>query len=330
MRVTFQVVVLHRPLTFSDPSLIETVMTEQTIEYFDAALKTAGLDPLVLPVGDDIARDLDQFDHTRTVYFNCCEGIDDDPNGYDPITALLEELGCVFTGAADPVLVRSFHKGDMKTRLVGNNIPTPEYALCTDGDSRGWDIFPALVKPVNQHGSFGISRASVVDTPEQLEARVRHVYDCWKQPALVEDFIDGPEYRVFILGNGHLEILPLYATYYDAAPDYHDHLWGYDNKWTEHGTNDILRYALPPTLDADVQARIETAALDGYRVCEARDYGAVDIRVRDGIPYVLDVNQNPDITDGGSFAQAAAACGCSYPELLAKIVLLASQRLPGR
>jgi len=225
------------------------------------------------------------------------------------------------------VLAWSYDKANTKTRLVAHNIPTPEYAICSDGDSRSWTIFPALVKPVNQHGSFGITRASVVDTPEQLEARVREVYATWGQPALVEDFIDGPEYRVYILGNEPLEILPLYATYYDAAPDYHDHIWGYDNKWTESGNNDILRYELPPVIDPDLQARVEKAATESYRVCEARDYGTVDIRVRDNIPYVLDMNQNPDISEGYSFAQAAQAGGCNYSELLAKIVLLAAERL---
>jgi len=326
--VKFQVVVLHRPLKFSDPLLSTTVVDEPTMIRFGESLKSAGFDTLLVSVGDDIASVLENFDPARTVYFNCCEGTDDDPNGYDPITGLLESERFIYTGACDPVLAWSYDKGNMKARLVAHSIPTPEYAIYSDGDSRDWSIFPALVKPVNQHGSFGITRASVVDTPEQLEDRVRYVYDTWKQPALVEDFIDGPEYRVYILGNGDLEILPLYATYYDAAPDYHDHIWGFDNKWTNNGTNDLLRYDLPPQLDADLQARIEQAAAGGYRVCEARDYGAVDIRVRDGVPYLLDVNQNPDISEGYSFAQAAQAGGCNYAELLAKIVLLAAERLP--
>jgi D-alanine-D-alanine ligase len=326
--VTFQVIILHRPLSFSDPLMSTTVVDEQIMERFEESLKSAGFDAHLLSVGDDIASVLQTFDPAKTVYFNCCEGTDEDPNGYDPITALLDSAGYVYTGACDEVLSWSFDKTNMKKRLVSKDIPTPEYMICSDGDSRAWSLFPALVKPVNQHGSFGITRASVVDTPEQLEEQVRYVYETWKRPALVEDFIDGPEYRVYILGNDELEILPLYATYYDTAPDYHDHIWGFDNKWTDHGTNDQMRYELPAQPEPDLQRRIEQAAIDGFRVCEARDYGAVDIRVRDGIPYVLDVNQNPDISEGYSFAQAAQAGGCTYAELVGKIVLHAAERLP--
>jgi D-alanine-D-alanine ligase len=323
----YQVIILYRALTFSDPTMEHTVVNHDIMVRFEQTLKSAGFDARLLDVGDDIAEVLATFDPCKTVYFNCCEGTNDDPNGYDPITGLLESAGYVYTGASDPVLAWSHDKANTKKRLVENGVPTPDFALYKDGDSRGWTIFPALVKPVNQHGSFGITRASVVDTPEELEARVQYVYERWKLPALVEDFIDGPEYRVYILGNDRLEILPLYATYYDAAPDYHDHIWGYDNKWTESGTNDILRYELPPKLTAEMQGRIEKAAADGYRVCQARDYGTVDIRVRDGVPYVLDMNQNPDISEDFSFAQAAEAGGCSYAELIAKIVLLAAERL---
>jgi D-alanine-D-alanine ligase len=326
--MTFQVIVLHRALKFADPELVNTVITEDFMKRFEESIRTAGFNTRSVRVEDDIETVLKGFDPAKTVYFNCCEGTDDDPNGYDPITGLLEGAGYIYTGACDPVLVWSYDKGNTKTRLVKHNIPTPDYAICIDGDSRSWKTFPALVKPVNQHGSFGITRASVVDTPDELETRVREVHATWGQTALVEDFIDGPEYRVYILGNEQLEVLPLYATYYDAAPDYHDHIWGYENKWTESGTNDILRYELPAVVSAELQAEIERVATESYRICEARDYGTVDIRVRDGVPYVLDVNQNPDISEGYSFAQSAQAGGCTYPELLGKIVLLAAERLP--
>jgi D-alanine-D-alanine ligase len=326
--MTFQVIVLHRALKFADPELVNTVITEDFMKRFEESIRTAGFNTRSVRVEDDIETVLKDFDPAKTVYFNCCEGADDDPNGYDPITGLLEGAGYTYTGACDPVLVWSYDKENTKKRLVKHNIPTPDYAICLDGDSRSWKTFPALVKPVNQHGSFGITRASVVDTPDELETRVREVHATWGQTALVEDFIDGPEYRVYILGNEQLEVLPLYATYYDAAPDYHDHIWGYENKWTESGTNDILRYELPAVVSAELQAEIERVATESYRICEARDYGTVDIRVRDGVPYVLDVNQNPDISEGYSFAQSAQAGGCTYPELLGKIVLLAAERLP--
>src|SRR5687768_11295328 len=177
--MTFQVIVLHRALKFADPALVNTVITEEFMMRFEESLKTAGFNTGSVRVEDDIATILKGFDPAKTVYFNCCEGADDDPNGYDPITGLLEAAGYVYTGACDPVLVWSYDKENTKKRLVKHNIPTPEYAICSDGDSRSWTTFPAFVKPVNQHGSFGITRASVVDTPDQLETRVREVYATW-------------------------------------------------------------------------------------------------------------------------------------------------------
>jgi D-alanine-D-alanine ligase len=326
--VSYRVIILHRPLKFTNPSLTVTVVTEEYIQRFESALQEAGFDARLVDVLDDIEDVLQTFDPRSTLIFNCCEGTDDDPNGYDPITGLLEKYGFGYTGASDPVLAWSHDKANMKARLVEHGIPTPKYAICHNGIPQAWDTFPALVKPANQHGSFGITRASVVDSPESLAAQVKDVHETWKKAALVEDFIDGMEIRVYMLGNDEIEVLPLYATYYDAMPDYHDHLFGYENKWGEESANALLTYALPPKLPDDLQALIVKAAVDGYRACEARDYGTVDIRVRDGIPYVLDVNQNPDISDGYSFADAAKAGGYDYPTLLAKIVRYAAERLP--
>jgi D-alanine-D-alanine ligase len=325
--LSYQVVVLHRPLKMYDRELKKDVPDEVSFPKFAASLESAGFRVHLLCAGDDIASQLDAYDCTKTIFFNCCEGTEENPNGYDPITCLLEEGNYVYTGATDATLKWSFDKSITKVRLVHHQIPTPRYAIYQDGDSRAWDIFPSLVKPVNQHGSFGITRASVVDSSAELEEQVTRVYQTWGKAALVEDFIDGPEYRVYILGNEILEILPLYGTWYDASPDYHDHIWGFENKWGEQ-SDQSLRHELPAILDPALETAIKEAAATSYRICEARDYGTVDIRVRDGRPYVLDVNQNPDISEGFSFAQAAEAGGCSYPELLARIVLLATERLP--
>jgi D-alanine-D-alanine ligase len=326
--VSYQVVVLHRPLTFKDQSLVKTVTTDEVAERFENSIRSAGFSVITVAVGENIEAVLEKFDRKHTVFFNCCEGTDDDPNGYDPITGLLERCGYAYTGASDPVLLWSFDKTNMKNRLIEHNIPTPKHGIYVDGDSREWSVFPALVKPANQHGSFGINPTSVVHTPDELEQQVLKVYQTYKSAALVEDFIDGPEFRVYITGNEELDIYPLYGTYYDAEPDIRERIWSYENKWAEVQSNPVLRHELPSVLEGDLQARIEEAAAKSYRAIEARDYGTVDIRVRDSIPYVLDANQNPDISEGYSFAQAAEAGGRDYPALLRRIIELAAERLP--
>jgi D-alanine-D-alanine ligase len=84
----------------------------------------------------------------------------------------------------------------------------------------------------------------------------------------------------------------------------------------------------PAPIDAELKARIEKTAKDAYRVMRLRDYGRIDIRVRDGIPYVLDVNSNPDITLEGGFSRSARTAGYDYAQTISRILQFASKRMP--
>jgi D-alanine-D-alanine ligase len=333
MTYPFQVVILHRVLHFIDPLTEKPDDSLATVVGMPKALKKAGIEASLLLVEDDIEQRLQAYDPAATIFFNTCEGEDDNPNWYDPITSILERLGLTCTGARDEILQGSQDKAIMKAQLIQGGVSTPDYEICVDGQLNGWRRFPALVKPANQHGSFGINRTSVVDSYSELKRQVECVLDEWKSPALIEDFIDGAEYRAYMVGNDDdIEIMPLYATIYDAVPDHHDRLFGFDNKWKAEAcpVNELLNYELPARLSPEMQTRIEQEAKAAYRAVGSRDYGACDIRVRDGIPYVLDANQNADISEGYSFAAAAAAGGITYPELLKKVVLHTAARLPVR
>jgi D-alanine-D-alanine ligase len=331
MTYPFEVVIVHRVLHYIDPLNNQPDNSLQTVVGMPKALQKAGIKASLLLVESDIEERLKAYDPATTIFFNTCEGEDDNPNWYDPITSLLERLGLNCTGARDEILQGSQDKRIMKEQLLRGGVSTPDYEICADGKLNGWGRFPALVKPANQHGSFGITRTSVVDSYADLKRQVEEVLDTWKGPALIEDFIDGAEYRAYMVGNGdHIEIMPLYATIYDAVPDHHDRLFGFDNKWKAEAceVNELLHYELPAKLSPEMQTLIEREAKAAYRAVEARDWGACDIRVRDGVPYVLDANQNADISEGYSFATAAAAGGITYPELLKKVVLHAAERLP--
>ncbi|NWF69694.1 MAG: hypothetical protein HXY40_11475 [Chloroflexi bacterium] len=325
MNAPYKVLIAYRPFTVTDPVILNTLASEQTIQTALDALRSAGFDADILHVNEAIRHKLEKLDNKRTLIFNYCDGYLDDPNGLDPITALMDELGIVYTGADDAVLHLSCDKSRVKQLLLAHHLPTPAYVICEKDAPADWPHFPALVKPVALHSSFGISSDSVVDTPQALAQQVRQCVQQWQQPALVEDFIDGTEYRVSLWGNGDaVEVLPLLAFDYSALPDYHHHLKDFDTKWYEQG----VKISVAQGLDAALKAQIERISIAAYRAIGARDYGAMDVRVRGGQPYLIDINPNPDFSDASNFFRSARSIGCDYAGLLAKMIGFAAQRLP--
>ncbi|MEO8613186.1 MAG: ATP-grasp domain-containing protein [Chloroflexota bacterium] len=325
MTVPYQVLIAYRPFHIDDPNLAQTVATDATIQAAFEALQQAGFDVSVLSVGADIANVLRHYDPRHTVIFNYCDGFDDDPTGYDPVTGIFERLGFAYTGAHDAILLSSQDKGRTKVIMEREHISTPTYRIYEQADVNGWNIFPALVKPVRKHGSLGITPESVVETPEQLARQVGRVLNEWQQPALVEDFIDGTEYRVSVWGNAALEVLPLMSIQFLPMPERPYGMKDFDTKWLEHG----MQIDIPAKVEPGLLTRIEQVAMQAFRALEMRDYGGIDIRVRDGIPYVIDPNANADICDVSSFSQMARAAGYDYATVLARIVGLAAERIPG-
>jgi D-alanine-D-alanine ligase len=324
MAAPYQVLIAYRSFHLADPNWEQTVATDETIQAAFAALGRAGLAVSVLSVGADIGDVLRGYDPCRTVIFNYCDGFDNDPTGYDPVTRVFEDLGFAYTGAHDAILLSSQDKAHTKAILEHNHISTPAYHVYENADVNGWNIFPALVKPARKHGSLGITPQSVVETPERLAQQVQHVLDEWQQPALVEDFIDGIEYRVSVWGNTVLEVLPLMSIQFLPMLERPYGMKDFDTKWLETG----MQIDIPAKIDSVLQTRIEQAAMQAFRALEMRDYGGIDIRVRDGVAYVIDPNANADICDVSSFSQMARAAGYDYAAVLARIVGLAAERLP--
>lgn len=324
MPLPFIVLIVYRPFTnLLSTDVSYTVATDDNINAACAALCAAGFDARIIHVDDNIESVLRVYDPRSTLIFNYCDGFADNPSGYDPITQLFEQLGFAFTGADDATLQWCQDKSITKQQLIQHRIPTPAYHIYDKSRMNGWSIFPALVKPAHQHGSLGISPHCVVENHVQLRQQVEKVLDEWKQPALVEDFIEGDEYRVSMIGNGTLEVLPLMRVT-PCAPDQRFPVLDFDTKWDESRA----RYDRRVQLEAHVRDSIEAVAKAAFKTVDMRDYGAVDIRMRGDEPYVLDPNQNPDISDYSYFLWVAEGAGYDYSKMLARIVHLAAARLP--
>lgn len=324
----YKAVVLYTVM--SDWTADNTALSEECIHRIVLGLNICGLEASAIAVRRDVAAAVHGLDPRDTVIFNWCEGLDGEPNAYSAVPPVLERLGFAYTGATAWALDATQDKAVTKKILLDNKIPTPVSRLYHRAVINGWRRYPALVKPANEHCSFGITREAVVDTPQQLKQRIQYVLDTWKCPALVEDFIDGIEYNVSIWGpDDNLQVLPISAITFEAFPDYHDRVVSFDAKWNpESEAYRLTGVQCPAVLEPALKRRIEKVALATYRALRLRDYARVDMRVRNGVPYVLDVNANPDITMEGGFARSARAAGYDYGQAVTRILSFAAQRRP--
>lgn len=324
----YQAVILYS--IFSDWTPDDTMVSDEAVARMRRGLNSVGMDVLPIAIKRDVAGGLKGLDPRDTVIFNWCEGLDGDPNAYDAVPPILEELGFAYTGANAWSLHVTQRKGVTKQILLDNKIPTPVSKVYEKAVLNGWRRYPAIVKPANEHCSFGITRDSVVDNPQQLKERVQYILDTWKGPALVEDFIDGVEYNVSIWGNDNPQTLPVAAIDYSVFSDYHDRLVSFDAKWNpDSDAYRLTGVQCPAPLEPVLRRRIERVAMKAYQSLRLRDYGRVDLRVRNGVPYVLDVNANPDITMEGGFARSARVAGYDYGRMSAQILNFAAERRPG-
>lgn len=310
--------------TWSESDL-QDVLT--AVNKLESALIAAGHSITSRAVHRDVEAVIRDFDPAQHIVFNWCDGLEGDPKAEHVVPLTLEALGFSYTGADAQALLISQDKWRVKSILQRRHIPTPRGRIFRRPEAKGWDHFPAIVKPVGEHCSFGITREAVVDSPQELERRVTYVLETFNQPALVEDFIDGREFHVAVWGNGRPQVLPLAEMDFSAFGDLHDRLCTYESKWNpESLPYRLINTLCPAPVDEELKTRIEATAVTAYRALGCRDYGRMDIRVRDGVCYVLDVNPNPDICDDGSFALAAEVAGFSYAAMASHIVTLAAKR----
>ncbi|MDH7485543.1 MAG: ATP-grasp domain-containing protein [Anaerolineae bacterium] len=310
--------------SWSEAELQEVLTAAEKLE---AALGQAGHPVASLAIHRDVEAVLKDFAPSRYIVFNWCDGLEGDPKAEHLVPQALEALGFTYTGAEAQTLLISQDKRQIKRALQIRGIPTPWGRVFHQPEAEGWDRFPAIVKPVAEHCSFGITREAVVDSPQELERQIARVLETFREPALVEDFIDGREFHVAVWGNGHPRVLPLAEMDFSAFDDIHDRLCTFESKWDPQSRPyRLIRTLCPSPVDDKLKARIEAVAIAAYHALGCRDYGRMDIRVRDSVPYVLDVNPNPDICDDGSFALAAEVAGYSYADMASHIVFLAAVR----
>lgn len=305
----------------------EAALAAETLE---SALREFGHSVMNVPVTDgDLGGLLNTFDGNECIVLNWCEELPGIPHGDARVAEILEEKGYTYTGAPPAILALSWQKENIKELTARAGLPTPRWRVCREASADGWNVFPAIVKPACEHCSLGITSEAVVLDPAELRDRIAYIFDAFAQAALVEEFIDGREFHVSLWGNDTVELLPPAEMNFDDFPDVRDRLCTYEAKFLPGSRHyEGIRTLLPAPLTNTELHDLSRIAVAAYRVHGCRDYARLDMRLRNGIFYILDVNPNPDLSADASLACAAETAGISYGELGSRLVNLAAPRHP--
>ncbi|MGE5236022.1 MAG: D-alanine--D-alanine ligase family protein [Acidobacteriota bacterium] len=299
-------------------------------QRLEAAMLGEGHSVDVVPIFvDDLATRLTGYDPDRFIVFNGCEALPGQPHSEAEVARTLEQMRFAYTGSPPETIELAWDKPTVKNLLAARGVPTPAWRVFESADPDGWDRFPAIVKPAREHCSYGVTRDSVVTNPHDLCERIGYVLATYRQPALVEEFIDGREFHVTLWGNGLLQMLPPAEMDFAAFADVHDRLCTFDSKHVPGSSHyDLIELKLPADLDGDQLRVLEQTACNAYRAVGCRDYARVDVRLTNGTFFVLDINPNSDLGADTSTALAAELVGYSYGALASRLVNLALLRHP--
>ena len=298
-------------------------------------LKVLGHEVRVIGVHDEltpIRATIDDFKPTIT--FNLMEAFDDVVVFDQNVVSYLELLKVPYTGCNPRGLTLSRDKGLAKKLLAYHRIPVPDFLVVPLGNKVKLPKrlhFPLIVKSLTYESSTGISQASVVENDEQLNKRVQFIHDTIMTPAIVEEFIDGRELYVGVLGNNRLQTFPVWEMSFSKMPENNWKIATERVKWSvnyqkKHGIDTAVA-ALPD----DMSAKVQHLAKRVYRALDLSGYARIDLRMKaTGELSVIEANPNPQLAHGEDFAESAQGAGVTYAKLIERIIGLGLQWQPSR
>jgi D-alanine-D-alanine ligase len=250
------------------------------------------------------------------------------------VAALLNLLDLRYTGSSPAGLILAGDKTLTKKVLAFHGIQSAKFATMYRGQS-DWvgDInFPLLVKPPQEDASLGITQKSVVNDVKELLDVISSTQQEYQSAVLVEEFIDGREFYVGVIGNSRVEALPIIELDFSKFPAGLPKIASWEAKWGDDGDEkgaqfEGTRSVFPADLSDDLTKKIQQISVDSFQALRLRDYARIDIRVtpQEQI-YVIEANPNCYLEQKSEFARAAQKGGLEYPALIARIVELASGR----
>ncbi|MEP7345488.1 MAG: ATP-grasp domain-containing protein, partial [Gemmatimonadaceae bacterium] len=318
-------------LGFETENAIEVATVLEEYEAVRTALSKVGYRAELFNMKDDVDRLIGYLRKRRPdVVFNLVEHVHDKSGLELAVAGLYDLLGIPFTGSGPLALGICQRKGMTKQLLLANGVRTPRFHLLDEPALRRRHglHFPIIIKPSREDASVGVDAESVVYDQAQLHERVAVSFADFGAPILVEEFIEGRELHVAVLGNDPPTALPILEYELSKLPSHLPRIISYAGKWDPlqeefHRVESIC----PARLSRQVERRVREAALVAYRLTSCRDYARIDARLsKDSKVYILEVNPNPDLTEEVSYMECAAAAGMSFGQTLKAIVEMALSR----
>jgi D-alanine-D-alanine ligase len=262
--------------------------------------------------------------------FNLAESFADDDTSDFKIAAFLELLGKKYTGSGSRGLMLAQDKAVAKKIFAFHGVHTPTFAKCYRGRlDFSHDLqFPVIVKPAREDGSIGIEFSAVVNSIRELMERMDWLHTHFDSPVLIEEYIEGREMYVGVIGNDKPQALPVIELDLSKLPEGTPRIAAAEVKWGK-GTRAYrdTKSAIANDLPEETVQLLHQTAVAAYQALELRDYGRVDIRLQsDGRLHVIEVNPNPWLASRAEFAMAARKAGRTYTQLVEEIVDLALAR----
>lgn len=329
-RLNITVLVDTTTIPTNDPHFNSTPETPTTEYYVIAALRTLQHNVSVLGAKDagTIVNTLKE--QKPNLVFNLTEQFGGDRRFDKNITALLELADVPFTGTSSTGLMLCRDKCLCKQLLSLHKIRVPSFIhlpadklIFVPKSIR----FPLVVKPAFEDSSEGISNASLVANESALKERARFVHEHWQQAAIAEEYIEGRELYVSIIGNKKLIVFPIRECLFDSAAPEAPHLATYRVKWNEEFRKKWnIRFDFAD-LEPAVVKNIERTCKRAYRILQIKDYGRIDLRLTPENKLVIfEANPNPDVARGEDVAESAEKAGISYEKFIERILHIALLR----
>ena len=297
---------------------------EEDVQDVYDALKEAGHSPVFLRLDGTTQSLIDLAQSETDLIFNLVESFAGNDTFDSAVAGYLELLDRKFTGTGSHGLYLAQDKALAKKIFAFHGIHTPYFATVYRGRTEhAHDIqFPVIVKPAREDGSIGIHFGAVCGSIKELMERIDYIHAEFDSPALIEEYIEGRELYVGVLGNAKAEALPVVELDLSKLPEGIPKIAGSEVKWEE----DTVAYKttkpfFPDDLPEATVTQLQETAVQAYQALQLRDYGRIDFRLAtDGTVHVLEVNPNPYLLPTSELAMAAQQAGHSYVELIGEIV----------
>jgi D-alanine-D-alanine ligase len=323
-----KIVILHTQDALEPP-------VDPVLGQIEAALQCGGHEVTKLAVDNTVQPLVTSLnDHKPDIIFNIAESFAGKSALESNIAALLNLLGLRYTGSSPAGLILAGDKTLTKKILTFHGIQTAKFATVFRGavDWAGEINFPLILKPPQEDASLGITQKSIVNNVQELLEKISSLQEEYQGPVLAEEFIDGREFYVGVLGNSDVKALPIMEMDFTGYPEGRPKIASWEAKWGDEGDEKGAEFegtksVFPTDVSDELAERMQKVAVDAFQALRLRDYARVDLRVtpKEEI-YVIEVNPNCYLEKTAEFATAAGKDGTDYDTLINRIVELANAR----